>query len=115
MRRTLLAAAGLALLIPAAVAQTAPASTSPLPAAQPGGPVGAGGPALPAPPPPGSPRGPGLLPPPPPPSRAAHVRLERGDTRIDLACAETDTTKACADVATGLIDRLAAMPAQNRP
>ncbi|MEE7489076.1 hypothetical protein MOTC310_00690 [Methylobacterium oryzae] len=47
-------------------------------------------------------------PPPPPPSRAAHIVLERGDARVDVKCADDDTTKACADVSLQMLDRLAA-------
>lgn len=47
-------------------------------------------------------------PPPPPPSRAAHIVLERGDARLDVKCADDDSTKACADVALQMLDRLAA-------
>ena len=65
----------------------------------------------PPPPPPGGPRrglGPdGPPPPPPPPSRAAHIVLERGDARVDVKCADDDTTKACADVTLQMLDRLA--------
>uniref|UniRef100_UPI0005BBF14B hypothetical protein n=1 Tax=Methylobacterium sp. B1 TaxID=91459 RepID=UPI0005BBF14B len=71
--------------------------------------------APPPPPPPGDPRrgpGPDGPPPPPPPppqpSRAAHIVLERGDARLDVKCADDDSTKACADVALQMLDRLAA-------
>ncbi len=113
MRRLLLAAAGLALLIPAALAQTAPAPGAPPAAGQPG-PMG--GPGMP-PPPPGGPRGPGgpgMMPPPPPPSRAAHFHLQRGDALVDVKCADDDTTKACADTVNAMLDKLAALPAPAR-
>lgn len=66
--------------------------------------------APPPPPPPGDPRrgpGPDDPPPPPPPSRAAHIVLERGDARVDVKCADDDSTKACADLTLQMIDRLA--------
>ena len=94
MHKLLLAAAGLALLVPAALAQTAP-----------GGPgMGAF--------PPGGPHGPGLMPPPPPPpSRAAHFHLQHGDVLVDVKCADDETTKACTETVTGLLDKLVALPA----
>jgi hypothetical protein len=63
----------------------------------------------PAPPPP-KPHGPdgdgprGHMPPPPPP-RGAHIKVENGDTKIDLRCAEADTTEACADIVMKLLDK----------
>ena len=129
MRRLLIAAAGLALLAPAALApvalgQTAPAAgqlpanqtmAAPLPGAgrlvdmppppspSPGGPHGG---------PNGGPGGPGT-PPPPPPPRGAHFYIERGDARIDVKCADQDSTQACATVVEAMLDKLAAMPARN--
>lgn len=44
--------------------------------------------------------------PPPPPSKAAHFRIEDGDTRIDLKCAEDEPMKACADLLLQVMDRL---------
>ncbi len=118
MRRLLLAAAGLALLVPAGLSQTVWAQTAPAPggpaaiAGQFGGPGPMGGPGMP-PPPPGGPRGPGgpgMMPPPPPPSRAAHFHLQRGDALVDVKCADDDTTKACADTVNAMLDKLAALP-----
>ncbi|MBY3234348.1 hypothetical protein HFO17_07270 [Rhizobium laguerreae] len=43
---------------------------------------------------------------PPPPSKAAHFRVEDGNTRIDLKCAEDEPMKACADLLLQVIDRL---------
>ncbi|TCU28381.1 hypothetical protein EV131_102213 [Rhizobium laguerreae] len=43
---------------------------------------------------------------PPPPSKAAHFRIEDGNTRIDLKCAEDEPMKACADLLLQVIDRL---------
>lgn len=105
----LIALAGAAALLcgTAAFAQAPP---PPPGGPRPGPEVGA-----PPPPPPGDPRrGPGPdgppppPPPPPPPSRAAHIVLERGDARLDVKCADDDSTKACADVALQMLDRLAA-------
>ena len=45
-------------------------------------------------------------PPPPPPSKAAHFRIEDGDTKIDLKCAEDEPMKACADLLIQVMDRL---------
>jgi hypothetical protein len=45
-------------------------------------------------------------PPPPPPSKAAHFRIEDGNTRIDLKCAEDEPMKACADLLLQVMDRL---------
>ncbi|WP_184695221.1 hypothetical protein [Rhizobium leguminosarum] len=48
----------------------------------------------------------GHRPPPPPPSKAAHFRIEDGDTRIDMKCAEDEPMKACADLLLQVMDRL---------
>ncbi|WP_160003551.1 hypothetical protein [Rhizobium sp. 18055] len=45
-------------------------------------------------------------PPPPPPSKAAHFRIEDGDTKIDIKCADDEPTKACADLLLQVIDKL---------
>ncbi|WP_037093994.1 hypothetical protein [Rhizobium leguminosarum] len=42
----------------------------------------------------------------PPPSKAAHFRIEDGNTRIDLQCAEDEPMKACADLLLQVMDRL---------
>lgn len=60
----------------------------------------------------GGPRGPGPRgdhdgPPPPPPSKAAHFRLESGDNRIDVKCADEEPMQACADIMMRIIDRVA--------
>ena len=68
----------------------------------------------PPPPPPGGPRG-RFAPPPPPPSKAAHFRLERGDDRLDVKCADDEPMKACADIALQLLDKMATMPAVAKP
>lgn len=102
MRRLILAAAGLALLIPVGLSQTVLAQTAPAPGAPPpfGGPHGPGGP--------------GMMPPPPPPSRAAHLHLQRGDAVVDVKCADDDSTKACADIVNAMLDKLAALPVPAR-
>jgi hypothetical protein len=43
---------------------------------------------------------------PPPPSKAAHFRVEEGDRKIDIKCADDEPTKVCADVLLQLIDKL---------
>ncbi|MER2218595.1 hypothetical protein [Methylobacterium brachiatum] len=67
-------------------------------------------------PPPGGPRpGPEAGAPPPPPPKGAHFRLERGDTRIDVKCADEDSMKACADITLQLVDKLGTLrPADAR-
>jgi hypothetical protein len=42
-----------------------------------------------------------------PPSKAAHFRIEDGDKKIDIKCADDEPTKVCADVLLQLIDKLA--------
>lgn len=49
-------------------------------------------------------------PPPPPPSKAAHFRLEKGDMKIDVKCADDEPAKACAEITLQLIDRIAPKP-----
>ncbi|NKM58842.1 hypothetical protein GFL21_30890 [Rhizobium anhuiense] len=48
----------------------------------------------------------GHRPPPLPPSKAAHFRIEDGNTRIDLKCAEDEPMKVCADLLLQVMDRL---------
>jgi hypothetical protein len=43
--------------------------------------------------------------PPPPPSRAARFRIERGDLKLDVRCAEEETMRACADIVLQLLDK----------
>ncbi|MDX7951212.1 hypothetical protein P7D22_08480, partial [Lichenihabitans sp. Uapishka_5] len=57
---------------------------------------------------PGGPQG--HRPPPPPPSRAAHFRIERGDTGLDVKCADDEPMKSCADIALQLLDKIQALP-----
>ncbi len=59
--------------------------------------------------PPGGPGGP-PPPPPPPPPRAAHIRLQRGDTLLDVKCAEDEPMKSCADLTLQMLDRLGTAP-----
>jgi hypothetical protein len=69
----------------------------------PGGPSGPGGPDG-----PGGFGGPHHMPP-PPPSKAAHFRMRSGTAAIDIKCADDEPTKACADAASQLIDKLSAV------
>jgi hypothetical protein len=57
------------------------------------------------PPPPGGPRG-RRPPPPPPPSKAAHFRIEHGDTVVDVKCADEEPAKTCGDFTLQLLDRV---------
>jgi hypothetical protein len=41
------------------------------------------------------------------PSKAAHFRIEDGDKKIDIKCADDEPTKVCAEVLLQLIDKLA--------
>lgn len=115
MNRLLALSFALALLTGGAMAQAAaptPPGTPPAPgrpdamnpdagvAPPPGGP-----------PPPNGPRAHR----PPPPSTAAHLRIERGDTAVDIKCADDEPMKACADVTLQLLDKLKAMPGQAMP
>lgn len=65
-----------------------------------------------APPPPPKPRGPeeagpyGRMLPPPPPPRGAHFRIEEGDIKINVKCADDEPMKACADILMQIIDGL---------
>jgi hypothetical protein len=44
-------------------------------------------------------------PPPPPPSKAAHFRIEDGETKIDVKCADDEPMKACSDIVLTILDR----------
>lgn len=44
--------------------------------------------------------------PPPPPSKGAHFRLEQGDIKIDVKCADDEPMKACSDILMQLIDKI---------
>jgi hypothetical protein len=98
--RALLAAAAI-LVTGAAVAQPAPPPGGPRPGPEAGGPPG------------GPRRGPDA--PPPPPAKAAHFRLERGETALDVKCADDEPMKACGDLSLQMLDRLAALPGQPKP
>ncbi|MFK0333832.1 hypothetical protein ACIQUB_22195 [Rhizobium sp. NPDC090275] len=130
MKRYILSAVALAALTGTAIAQQPPAP----PAA--GGPAPAVDTASPPPPPPapGGPEGPGgdragppprgpegdmgprghRPPPPPPPSKAAHFRIENGQTVIDIKCADDEPMKACSDILSQVLDRLGVPAAQTR-
>jgi hypothetical protein len=43
---------------------------------------------------------------PPPPERGPRIHIENGRTRVDLHCAEGETTKECADALLQVLDRL---------
>lgn len=42
----------------------------------------------------------------PPPSKGAHFRLEQGETKIDIKCADDEPMKACSDILMQLIDKI---------
>ncbi|NTJ43157.1 hypothetical protein G6L28_11180 [Agrobacterium larrymoorei] len=105
---------GAAVLI---AAGTAFAQQPPPPPPPPAPADGAAMPDAPPPPPPPGPGGPreagmrdwgprGHRPPPPPPSKGAHFRLEQGETKIDIKCADEEPMKACADIMMQLIDKM---------
>ncbi|MCJ2036048.1 hypothetical protein [Methylobacterium sp. J-068] len=100
-KTTALLSAAAILVASAAIAQPAPPPGGPRPGSEAG-----------APPPGGPRRGPDA---PPPPPKAAHFRLERGETALDVKCADDEPMKACADLTLQLLDRLAAMPAPVGP
>ena len=122
-----LVASGVALALMTGAVMAQRAAPAPAGMAQ-GAPGGAAVPAPPpppdadgmAPPPPGGPgpmadRGPAgpdgrRAPPPPPPPRGAHIDLQRGDLRVNLNCAEGESTKTCADTAMQMLDHLQAAP-----
>lgn len=43
---------------------------------------------------------------PPPPSKAAHFRIEDGERKIDVKCADDEPMKACSDILMQLIDKI---------
>ncbi|HCV71813.1 MAG TPA: hypothetical protein DHE23_10715 [Agrobacterium sp.] len=43
---------------------------------------------------------------PPPPSKAAHFRIEDGERKIDVKCADDEPMKACADIMMQIIDKM---------
>jgi hypothetical protein len=44
-----------------------------------------------------------------PPSKGAHIVLERHGNRIDVKCADDDTTQQCVDAVKNLMDQVASM------
>lgn len=118
MKRYILSAIAFAALTGTALAQQPPAPPAPagtppaadavMPPPPPGGPAGPEDHAGPPPRGPEGPMGPHghRPPPPPPPSKAAHFRVEDGDTRIDIKCADDEPMKSCADILLQVIDRL---------
>lgn len=118
----IIALAGVAALLSGtvALAQTPPPPGGLRPGPEAGAPppprnIPRPGPDADAPPPPpgGLQRGPDG-PPPPPPPRGAHLVIARGDARIDLQCADDATTRACADIALQMLDRLTALKPEAR-
>lgn len=113
MRVIIFTATGLAILTGIAIAQEQPPPPPPAP-------MEAGQPDNGAPPPP--PPGPGRHGerglrdardgdrPPAPPSKAAHIRLEKGDMKLDLECADDEPMKTCSDIALQLLDKVASKP-----
>lgn len=47
---------------------------------------------------------------PPPPSRAASFYFQRDDAEIHIQCAEGESTRACVDAASVLLDKVGALP-----
>lgn len=43
---------------------------------------------------------------PPPPSKAAHFRLEDGERKVDVKCADDEPMKACADIMMQILDKM---------
>lgn len=126
MKVLLLALSGVLLLTPALAQAPAPRSTGgpqaqdvapPPPPPPPRGPEDGPGPRGPwgeQPPRPDDgfgPRGPRGDHPPPPRGAEVHIgKATDGGFRLDVKCAEADTTKDCADVAGQLLDRLIGAP-----
>lgn len=105
-RLTRLAALGVTLGVLGA-AGTAAAQTPPAPPPPPGFDARPDGP----PPPPGGFRpgregGPMHPPFPPPQGARFHVHVNRGETRVDVRCAEDEPMRACVDAANALLDKL---------
>lgn len=126
MKLFLASSVALALMTGAVLAQTTPAPAGMTQAAPPVAVAPMADPdgMAPPPPPPGGPRagGPGSMAdrgpggpegrrgPPPPPPRGAHIDLQRGDLRLNLQCAEGESTKTCADLALQMLDHVQAAP-----
>lgn len=49
-------------------------------------------------------------PPPPPPGKGASFRLERGDARLDIKCADEEPMAACVEAVGKLLDRVGVPP-----
>ena len=117
MKKVLLTGAALGILVVGtAVAQTPP----PPPGPPPGGPDGPGRPHFPGP-------GPGMMGPGGPghgPERMMHMmemmskgaafHLRRGESRLDIKCAENEPMKACVDAATALLDKVSSLRSQSQ-
>ncbi|MCL8000118.1 hypothetical protein M8994_17950 [Brucella sp. 21LCYQ03] len=92
MKSVLIAAAAFAMISGSAFAQEAPKPPAPPEAAAPGTP----------PPPPPSPRGG----PRPAPDKSAHIRVEDKGYKVDVKCAEDQSTVECAEIVYKLLDRV---------
>jgi hypothetical protein len=88
----------------AAFAQSPPADTSPLPKAPPKVTADNPPPRTPGPRGPGPDMGHHL----PPLERGARIQVENGRTRVDLRCADSDSTRECADALVQILDTLQA-------
>ena len=49
-------------------------------------------------------------PPPPPPSKAAHFKIERGDIKVDVKCADDEPLAVCADMTLKMIEAITPRP-----
>lgn len=90
MKNVLIATAAFALICGSALAQEPP---------KPPAPPEAGAPGMPPPPPPH--RGPR-----PAPDKSAHIRVEDKGYKVDVKCAEDQSTIECAEVVYKLLDRV---------
>ncbi|OLP53551.1 hypothetical protein BJF92_05140 [Rhizobium rhizosphaerae] len=83
----------------------------------PGGPAPVAGEAAPPPPPPPGeagrpPKGPGRpwmeegRPMPPRPPKGAHFEIKKGDTKVEVKCADDEPMKACTDTLMQILDRV---------
>jgi hypothetical protein len=50
---------------------------------------------------------------PPPPSKAAHFFFKRGDSAVDVQCAEDESMRACVDATGALLDKLSTEHSQH--
>jgi len=90
MKSVLIAAAAFAMISGSAFAQEAPKPPAPPEAAAPGTP--------PPPPPRGGPR--------PASDKSAHIRVEDKGYKVDVKCAEDQSTVECAEIVYKLLDRV---------